>query len=120
MKDRSILEQLRTAEAELGEACTHLTSASPQDLEKCSLTLAATVERLRGCLDSAAGSRHDPKARDAARRLRRSVLMAKRLLECAAVFYQTWQLQLDAMSLGYSASGRPVPIERGCSVRLEA
>lgn len=92
------------ATRQVEQACDLLVEATPEALAQSPIVLAEAVTAVRDLRQG--GPFHGPEAR----KLRASVLKARRLLDQAAIFHARWQMMLAAMSVGYTAMGSPAEI----------
>jgi hypothetical protein len=96
---------LRRVRGELEEICEMLLGPSPEVLNACQslmATVAAEMESTRPDWRRASG---DTQAAEEARRVRRTWIRARRLLENAARFHAGWRDRRAAMSSEYRADG---------------
>ena len=107
-------ERLTAARAEVDRAGHLLLAPTPEQLDQSTRVLAAAVAAITACRDAARRSPTSiPSVAEEARRLQRSILHARRLLDAAAAFHADWVQFLGALCAGYTDRGEAAAIERG-------
>jgi len=98
---------LGKARGQVELVCQMLLRPSPEVLSGCENVLTAAVAEMEASRPGWRGMAGDRRAGEEARRTRKALQHARRLLENAVNFHRRWQRMRAAMTGGYQADGTP-------------
>jgi hypothetical protein len=120
MSPDSITQHLCRVQSQLDRACERLTSPSPDALDQCSHDLESAMQQLAACQPQMSAHTGDAEAFAAAWRVRHSFQRARRLMDSAAEFHESWTRLRGAISGGYTPTGDPGPVLHPSRICLQA
>jgi hypothetical protein len=116
----SIAQHLAQVRTQLDRTCERLTSPTPDTLDACGLDLESAMRQLAACQPQFSAHAGDAEALEEAWHVRRSFLRARKLMESAATFHETWARVRGAMVGGYTPTGDPGPVTHQSRICLQA